>query len=419
MQSLERFSLGIGDRFGREGRAQLEALQSARDRGVRISPVWNKSNREHQIVGSTPAHTRRAADTAVREHGWKGGHFVDADHIGPSTVAPFLEVCDFFTIDVAEAIGQPPPRTDLEAWIARHRSLVGRRPHERSDDPIRNEDLAAFGARYLTAIREAAATYALIAERRGKGGFVAEVSLDEAPEPQSPREVYLFLASLAAEGVPVDTVAPRFTGRFNKGVDYVGELERFARAFEDDVAVISTARKEFGLPAGLKLSVHSGSDKFALYPIIRDVVTRTGAGVHVKTAGTTWLEELVGLAEGGGEGLEIARSIYREAYARRTELTRPYATVIDVDPDRLPLPSVVQGWDGAAYAAALRHDTTCAEYNPHFRQILHVSYRVAAEMGERFLLALETSRAAVARNVRDNLLNRHIEPLFLAGSSVR
>ena len=97
------------------------------------------------------------------------------------------------------------------------------------------------------------------------------------------------LAALADEKVRAQTIAPKFTGRFNKGVDYVGDLAQFEREFSDDLAVIAHAVARYGLPANLKLSVHSGSDKFSLYPIIRRALARTGAGVHLKTAGTTWL----------------------------------------------------------------------------------------------------------------------------------
>ena len=96
----------------------------------------------------------------------------------------------------------------------------------------------------------------------------------------------------------LQTIAPKFTGRFNKGVDYVGDLAQFEKEFNDDLAVIAHAIAQYGLPNNLKLSVHSGSDKFSIYPIIGNALRRTGAGVHVKTAGTTWLEELIGLVRG-------------------------------------------------------------------------------------------------------------------------
>src|SRR3954451_2668185 len=155
--------------------------------------------------------------------------------------------------------------------------------------------------------------------------------MDETDTPQTPPELLIILAAVAAEKIPAQTIAPKFTGRFNKGVDYVGDLPQFEKEFHDDLAVIAFATERYGLPADLKLSVHSGSDKFSLYPIIRRTLPKFGAGVHVKTAGTTWLEELIGLAEAGGEALALAREIYAYAIDHVDELTAPYASVIDID----------------------------------------------------------------------------------------
>ena len=136
-------------------------------------------------------------------------------------------------------------------------------------------------------------------------------------------------------------------------------------------------------------------------------------GVHLKTAGTTWLEELIGLAEAGGSGLEIAKEVYREAYAHSSELRAPYATVIDIDDARLPKPGEVDGWTSKQFTGALRHEQSDAAYNPSFRQLLHVGFKVAAKMGDRYLQALETNESTVARNVTTNLFERHIRPVFL------
>ena len=144
--------------------------------------------------------------------------------------------------------------------------------------------------------------------------------MDETDLPQTPLELLVILAALADEKVQLQTIAPKFTGRFNKGVDYVGDLRQFEREFGEDIAVIEFTVEQYHLPANLKLSVHSGSDKFSLYPIIRRVLKRTGAGVHLKTAGTTWLEEIIGLAESGGAGLQMAKDIYAEAVDHSKEL---------------------------------------------------------------------------------------------------
>jgi hypothetical protein len=137
------------------------------------------------------------------------------------------------------------------------------------------------------------------------------------------------------------------------------------------------------------------------------------AGVHLKTAGTTWLEELIGLAESGGDGLALAKEIYSEAFSHRDELCAPYATVIDIDPARLPAPAYVNAWTSEQYTSALRHVPGAPAYNSSLRQLLHVGFKVAAKMGPRYLGLLESNEAIIARNVTENLYNRHIAPVFL------
>ena len=237
--------------------------------------------------------------------------------------------------------------------------------------------------------------------------------MDETDEPQTPPVLLVILALLAEEGVPLQTIAPKFTGRFNKGVDYVGDLTSFEQEFSDDVAVLAFAAERFGLPASLKLSVHSGSDKFSLYPVIRRTLARTGAGVHLKTAGTTWLEELIGLAEAEGEGLALAREIYAYALDHVDELCGPYATVIDIDRTQLPPMTEVEAWSGPRLAAALRHVPGHPHFNPHMRQLLHVSFKVAARQGSRYTDLLVANREIVARQVTVNIYERHLRPLFL------
>jgi len=171
--------------------------------------------------------------------------------------------------------------------------------------------------------------------------------------------------------------------------------------------------RQYGLPANLKLSVHSGSDKFSIYAPIRRALRQTGAGLHVKTAGTTWLEELIGLAEAGPEGLATAKEIYASAYEHCDELCAPYAAVIDIDASRLPAPAEVHRWTSEQYASAVRHDQRNALFNPDMRQLLHVGYKVAAKMGKRYTDMLEACEESISRNVTENLFARHIEPLFL------
>ncbi|HUX40647.1 MAG TPA: tagaturonate epimerase family protein [Rectinemataceae bacterium] len=407
--ALPRFSIGTGDRFGMEGRAQLAALEAARAAGKDVGIVWNKSAREHAIIHSSPADQRTAAAGAVAASGWKAPWFVDADHVGLKTVEAFAPHCDFFTIDVADFIGQKSSPSEIEIFVSRHASLAAAKGLPATVDV---EALRRAASRYLEAVKEAGKVYRKIVELKRAAAFVAEVSMDETNEPQSPAELLAILAALADEGIPVSTIAPKFSGRFNKGVDYVGDVAGFLAEFEADVKVTQFAAKAFGLPSDLKLSIHSGSDKFSIYPGIREIALRLNAGFHLKTAGTTWLEELVGLAEAGGTGLAMAKEIYRGSYGRYDELVGPYAAVVDIDRARLPSPSAVDAWDGRAFAAALRHDQSESRYDRGFRQLLHVGYKVAAEAGPRFLHAIEEHRDSVSRNVTTNLLERHLRPLL-------
>jgi hypothetical protein len=412
---LPKYSIGVGDRFAHQAKAQLQACIKAAEAGADVAPVWNKSNREHAIIGSEPASARAAAEAAVKELGWSKPYFCDADHINLNTVERFLGACDFYTLDVADFIGEAAPDTEIAAFVARHPELIGHIQLEGVEDAfeITAETLRQTAQKYLTAVKKAGEVYRTILAVKGAGNFIPEVSMDETDIAQSPVELLIILAAIADEGIPAQTIAPKFSGRFNKGVDYVGDVAQFEREFFLDVAAIAYAVKHFGLPANLKLSVHSGSDKFSIYPAIHAALKRFDAGVHLKTAGTTWLEELIGLAEAGGEALELAKGIYAEAFAHSAELCAPYATVIDIDASKLPTPDEVKGWTSEQYTSALRHVRGAAAYNQHLRQLLHVGFKVAAKMGDRYLKLLEANEPVIAKNVTENLFDRHIVPVFL------
>ena len=376
---IGKYSFGVGDRFAHEGVNQLKALIKAeQDFGVHFVPVWNKSNREHQIVGTEPMETRREADEAVKALGYTGQYFVDADHINLNNVDRFIEASDFFTIDVADYIGKS----------------------------------GSVEERFLPAIKEAGKIYRHIAAVKGEDNFVTEVSMDEVDVAQTPEELRYILKELAAEKVPLQTIAPKFTGRFNKGVDYQGDLEQFEKEFEQDLQVIAECVKEYGLPENLKLSIHSGSDKFSIYPIMGRLIRKWDAGIHIKTAGTTWLEEIIGLSVADADALALAKKIYRQSLGRMEELTVPYATVIDVHVDELPDPDEVDGWDADRFARALRHNQEDPLYNPSMRQLLHVSYKIAAELADEYLPALEKHTDVIGAQITENLGARHINRLF-------
>jgi tagaturonate epimerase len=412
---LGKFSFGLGDRFGQQGRAQLRACLLASELGAHFVPVWNKSNREHTFIGTEPSGLRAEADAAVRALGWKHSYHVDADHIRLETVDRFIAPSDFFTIDVADSIGKPAGAPEVKAFVDRHPELIGTVsiPHLEPPFAITRAEVERVANKFLLAVQDAGKIYRHIAQTKGAENFITEVSMDETDRPQTPPELLIILAALADEQVPLQTIAPKFTGRFNKGVDYAGDVQQFEKEFNEDLAVIAFAIQRYGLPGSLKLSVHSGSDKFSIYEPMRRALMRFDAGVHLKTAGTTWLEELVGLAEAGGDGLEITKEIYACAMEHVDAFCAPYASVIDIDKAKLPGTATVNGWSSQQFVSALRHDRKQPAYNPSFRQLLHVSFKIAAKMGDRYLSALKKHEAVVAKNVTENLFERHMKPLLL------
>ncbi len=414
MIHIEKYSFGIGDRFAMQGRAQLLALMKTVRSGIPIVPVWNKSNREHQIIHSKPEDTQVEAERAVQESGWKMSYYVDADHINLNNVDGFIEYCNFFTIDVADFIGKKASKNEIERFIQDHQKYIGKLVIPGINDPflITNELLNAIGTKFLLAAHESEKIYSYIASKKGSGNFITEISMDEVDEAQSPVELFFILSMLGKSGIPLQTIAPKFTGRFNKGIDYVGDLSSFSQEFEMDVLVIDFAVKVFSLPENLKLSIHSGSDKFSLYPIMGNLIRKYDKGIHIKTAGTTWLEEMIGLSMAGGDALELAKSIYFKAYERRDELCGPYATVIDINDSKLPTPSEVTTWSSQKFADTLRHIPDHKDYNSNFRQLIHVGYKVAAEYKNVYLDMLKKYAHIVGQQVTENIYERHLKRLF-------
>ncbi|MDT0644626.1 tagaturonate epimerase family protein [Zunongwangia sp. F363] len=412
MARLGKYSFGTGDRFGKEGKAQLKAVLKMQEKGIEVIPVWNKSNREHLTVGTKAPEVRKEADNAVKELGYKGDYLVDADHISLQTVEPYLAVSDFFTIDVADFIGKKASEKEEEEFLEFFEKYLGDFEIQGIEHRIEisKMHLRKMLDNFLLAMSKAGEVYWYIASEK-KEEFSTEVSIDEVESPQTPVELFFILAALAFYKVPVNTIAPKFTGEFNKGVDYRGDLKQFKKEFEEDLLVLKFAIQEFGLPQNLKLSVHSGSDKFSIYPVMQELIKKHDAGLHLKTAGTTWLEELIGLAESEGEAFSFAKEIYAEALERYEELTKDYTEVLSIDKDELP--SAEGFTSGKDFANALRHDQKSNAYNPNFRQLLHCAYKVAAEK-DNFQELLERHRAKIEENVTYNLYERHLKNIFPA-----
>lgn len=413
---LGKYSIGIGDRFGQQGEAQLKAVLKAKNMdGVVIYPVWNKSHREHQIIGTHHDEVREEADSATRALNWDKPYFVDADHITRKIVDPYIQSSNFFTIDVADYIGKPADPSDKSDFLRNNQSFVGEVsiPGISKSFRVSVSFLNKWCDQYLHAIKEAGNLYEYIKSKKTNGEAAFEISMDEVETPQTPVELFFILKALADHDVRIHTIAPKFTGDFYKGVDYVGDVNQFAKEFDEDLWVIEYAINEFNLPEDLKLSVHSGSDKFSLYPHMKKLIKEHDMGLHLKTSGTTWLEELIGLAESGGDGLKMVQDIYKAAYSRYDELTKPYLPVIDIVESDLPDPSEFSRWTGRQIADAIEHNPDNPKFQSGLRQFFHCSYKIAAEQGDSFTKLLIDNRSKISNRVTDNLYKRHIKPLFV------
>ncbi len=414
MKLLGKYSMGLGDRFGHQGSAQLKAIIAASQKGVDITPVWNKSNREHNIIGTQPSDVRIEADSVTKNAGFDKPYYVDADHITQDSVDRFIAASDFFTIDVANYIGIRADEKEIIEFLSAAEKYESKLkiPGTKLSFNTSRSQMKQIAEKYLFSTIKASEVYKKIEKLKGNGNFITEISMDEVSQPQTPEELFFILMMLAKENIPLQTIAPKFSGRFNKGVDYAGDPLLFAKEFETDLMILDFSIKEFGLPADLKISVHSGSDKFSIYPYIGSIIKKLDKGVHIKTAGTTWLEEIIGLAQSGGNALDFVKELYLKSLEDIEELCAPYADVIDINVSALPSRKEVLNWESNDFTSALRHNTGNPSYNPDMRQLIHVAYKIAALQISDYYKLLEANEPVISDCVFENLFDRHICKLF-------
>lgn len=411
---LEKYSIGIGDRFGKECLAQLKAVNQAKKLGVNLVPVWNKSFREHSIIGSNPAETSRIVKSAIEISKWNDSYYIDADHINLNSVDHFMDHSNFFTIDVGSFINKKATDEETKAFLIETSAFIGTVEIPGVINKFRIDDklLLGISEKYLAAIKEAGRIYRHILSKRKQNDFVVEISFDEVDQPQTPIELFFIIAAVAYEKIPIQTIAPKFVGKFLKGIDYIGNLAIFEKEFEEIILVIEYCKKIFVLPKNLKLSVHSGSDKYSIYPIINKLLKKHNVGIHLKTAGTTWLEELIGLSLSGEKGLNLVKEIYSKGYSRYDELLQPYLHSVEISKEKLPLPSEVMRWDQNKLVNSLKHESKSKLLDNNFRQLLHISFKIAAEKGNLYFEMLEKAKDIISNCVTENLFDRHIKNIF-------
>jgi len=393
-----KMSAGCGDRLGLATPGHVRAVRYVGG----FAPIFaQQSMRENARTGRTPQEVVDDAMWGIFQEGWREPWGADADHL---KTTDDIDLClaagyTFFTVDPGDFVDNEAHTAPVEVLATKLHALpwdtLSDSPsklHERylnrsfevEDLKIELDEtaLARAAAKYGRAIAHTVRMYRHLAARTGV--FELEMSVDETDTPTSIEEHYFIASELKRLGVQWVSLAPRYTGRFEKGVDYIGDLDKF----DADLAKHAAIARALG---PYKLSIHSGSDKFSIYPIF---ARHTRGLVHLKTAGTSYLEELRAAAEVDPalfrEILACAIERYpqdRATYhvsAQLTNVPQP-DTLADVD-----LPSLLDQFDA--------------------REVLHVTFGSALDLfGDRLLAALQ-EHEEIHYALLDAHFRRHLSP---------
>lgn len=398
-------SIGLGDRLGLATPGHIQAVRRA---GGSIAPVLaQQSMRELERTKRSPQQVLDDATWGAFQENWRGGFGADADHL--KTTAD-IDAClaagfTFFTIDPGAFVD------DLAetAGLSELRERASQLPNELQPVASRllNQTLSIehltlhfdeatllrAAVKYAAAVGHVAAMVHHLVAAAGTRAFEVEISVDETAYPTSHCEHAYIAHELNRLGVNWTSLAPRFVGEFEKGVDYIGDLA----AFETDLAGHAAIARHFG---PYKLSLHSGSDKFSIYPAI---VRQTGGLAHLKTAGTSYLEALHTIAT---QDANLIAEIY--AFARDRYETDRASYHVSARLDRAPQPEAVLDWS----ALLDQFDA---------REILHVTFgSVLTErnpdgdlrFANRLMCTLRAHPDAYAVNL-DRHFTRHLKPFTL------
>ena len=400
-----RASIGCGDRLGLATPAHVRAV-----RGAGLSPLFaQQSIREMTRTGRTPDEVMDTATFGVFEEGYRDGFGADADHLQTTEDLDHTIAAGFtmFTIDPGDHVDNEAQTADAAALRAKFEALpwpdLETTAQELSarylDKPLRlpddsvvtldDEALPRAAVKYGRALAHTARMYRHLKHQLGERPFELEMSVDETATPTSVAE-HLFVArELQRLGVQWVSLAPRFIGEFEKGVDYIGDLTEFERSFAQHVAVAQHL-------GPYKISIHSGSDKFSIYPIAARLA---GELVHLKTAGTSYLEALRAIAR-------IDPALFREimAFAIARYPTDRASYHVSADVGQVPAPASLR--DG---------DLPGILDNFHTREMLHVTFgsvltaeqngkpqfkdRLMQALAEHEEVHYQTVRAHIARHV--------------------
>jgi hypothetical protein len=409
-----RTSAGMGDRVGLATPGHVRAVRLAGGKTVvhgsstGIAPIFaQQSIREMTRTGRTPQQVMDDATWGIFQEGWQGGFGADADHLKtPADIDACLAAgYTFFTIDPGAYVNNRAETASPNQLRELAESLPGNlqprlsgllgKDFDIEELPVSFSESVLLKAvvKYGRAIAHVASMYQHLVEAAAGRSFEVEVSVDETDLPTSPAEHLYIATELQRLGVKWVSLAPRYVGRFEKGVDYIGDLV----AFETCLAGHAAIARQFG---PYKLSLHSGSDKFSIYPA---AMNQTRGLVHLKTAGTSYLEALRTIA---ALDVDLFREIYE--FARRHYETDKVSYHVSAELSRAPLPKDVTDWLGLL-------DQFDA------REILHVTFgsvltcKSAAGdwcFYDRFMDCLRSNPEAYASNL-EYYFTRHLTPFVL------
>jgi hypothetical protein len=396
-------SFGFGDRIGNATPGHIQALRASGGEN-QIAPIFGQQSvRENARTGRIPQQVLDDALWGIFQEGWRAPWGADADHVKEvADLAPFVAAgYTFYTIDPSDHVDNAA-QTDSPAtlrekvarlpWDALGTTYEAMRAHYcREPFALGGLDLAFDEVTLLRALAKygraiahtAAIAAALTAQMRG-APYDLEMSVDETDTPTSTYEHFFMANELLARDIPLVSLAPRFVGKFQKGVDYMGDIDEFGAALAQHVAIL----EHFD---SYKLSVHTGSDKFSIYPIIARLANGL---VHVKTAGTSYLEALRLIATLVPDSF---RTMLDDARAHFEHDRKTY--FLDAALDKVPASNTLE--DAALPGLLDQFDA---------RQVLHVAFgRILTTYGDTIRATLATHEADYRAGLERHFA-RHLNP---------
>ena len=387
-------SVGCGDRLGLATPGHVRALAKTGLAAI----LCQQSVRENSRTGRTPREVLDDAVWGAWQTGWRKGFGADADHLKTThEIDAFVAAgYTFYTIDpgdhmdpaadhasaaqLADMVAALPWDT-LQTTAEDLVSGLTRRPLELDGDTVQltRDDVLRSAAKYGAVVAHTLDMVRYLREKMGNQPFELEVSVDETDSATTLAEHIYIAAELSRLGVVVDSLAPRYVGDFEKGVDYLGDVAAFEASFARHAAVA----RAFG---NYKMSLHSGSDKFAVYPAI---ARHTNGRLHVKTAGTSYLEALRTVAE---QNPSLFREIAAFGMTRYAEDRATYHVSAEIA--KMPLLAKTPDASLPGMLDAF-----------HTREVLHVTYGSVLNHPELRRGLFDTLQAAEA--VYEKNLERH------------